>query len=87
MNKIRFSGNLYDSVINEGNLELQSIHETVIFPNGGTELIEDAEREFFSLRYTGERLNTFIGNYIEDVLQSWVDSNKDRAEIVTHFLN
>ncbi len=87
MSKIRFNGNSYDSIICDGNIELQSIHETIIFDGGGKELIEDAERAFYSVRYAGQRLNSFISEYIEDTLQYWVDVHKEDAQIVTHFNN
>ncbi len=87
MNKIRFNSNLYDSVIIDGNIELQSLSETIIFEGGGLELTEDAEREFYSLHYAGQRINSFISEFIEDRLQCFIDSHSDEAEVITHFIN
>ncbi len=84
MKKVRFAGNLYDACLIDGNIELQSISETIIFPNGGKELTEDAERAFYSLRYAGQRLNGFISDFIDDRIQCYVDSNKESAQILTH---
>ena len=82
MKKVRFNGNLYDAVINEGNIELQSIQETIIFENGGKELTEDAERAFYQLRYAGQRLNGFISDFIDDMVQYYVDTHKENAQVV-----
>lgn len=82
MTKIRFNQNLYDASIQDGNLILDSLHETFIFPNGGKELTEDAEREFYSLRYAGQRLNSFISEYIDSTVQTWVDTHKEDAQKV-----
>jgi len=87
MSKIRFGNGLYDSIICDGNIELQGLNETIIFDGGGKELTEDAEKAFFSVRYAGQRLSSFIAEYIEDTLQYWVDVHKEDAQIITHFIN
>lgn len=82
MSKVRFNQGLYDCRIEDGHIILDSLSETFIFPNGGKELTEDAEREFYSLRYAGQRLNGFISEYIDSTVQCWVDSNKELAQKV-----
>lgn len=80
--KIRFQNNYFDASIMDGHLILDSLTETFVFPDGGKELTEDAERAFFSLPYAGQRLNSFISEYVDSNIQCWVDSHRDEAELV-----
>lgn len=87
MSKIRFNTEKYDSLIVDGNVELQSLSETIIFDGLGKEITEDGEREFFRLPYAGERLSTFLSEWIETNLQCYVDSHREEAQVVPHFNN
>jgi len=87
MAKIRFNLERYDSVIDNGNVELQSINETIIFEGLGKLITDEAEREFFSLKFAGQRLNGFISEFVENHLQTFVDTYREEAQIITHFNN
>lgn len=87
MAKIRFNTNKYDCIIDGNDLILQSLYEDVIFPNGGKELTETAELEFYALKYAGQRLNGFISEYIETNVQCYVDCHREDAQVIDHHIN
>lgn len=87
MSKITFNSSLYDAIISDGDLILQSLSQDVIFPKGGHSLREDAEGIYFAESNPDRGLNTFIGEYIESMVEIYIKDHKEEAQIIEHFVN
>jgi len=85
--KIRFKSNLYDAVIEGSNVELQSISETIIFEELADLIREDAENDFYSVEFAGQRLSSFLSEYIDTHLQFYIDAHKEEGQVIEHNLN
>lgn len=76
---IKFKDGLYSASIVDGNLILDSLTDVYMFEGAGKRLTEEAENAFYSVRYAGQRLSSFINEYIDDNAQYFVDTHKEDA--------
>lgn len=79
---IKFNNGLYTAIIQDGHLILDSLTDVYLFEGAGKRLTEEAENAFYSVKYAGQRLSSFISEYIDDHAQYFVDTHKDEAQKV-----
>lgn len=79
---IKFKEGLYSASIVDGNLILDSLTDVYMFDGAGKRLTEEAENAFYSVKYAGQRLSSFISEYIDDHAQYFVDTHREDAQKV-----
>ena len=85
--KIKFNNDLFDCIVIDEQIILQGLHMDVIFPDAYKRLKSEAIDAFYSVEYAGEKLSSFIGSYIDDTIQCYIDVNPEEAVIEEHFIN
>jgi len=87
LNKIALNGLLYDVIIIDNDIVLQNLAHDIEFKDAYLTLKDEAEDEFFSVEFAGQSLKSFISDYIERRIETFILFNKELGQKVEHNLN
>lgn len=88
------NGIIYDVVISDGAIELQSLTETIFFQNAYTEICNELEKEYrkegHEHRFNegrGDGLKSYIDYYEDQYIRSYLDEHRNDGVTLEFNLN
>lgn len=80
--KVKFNQNLYDTIITDGNLILDSLKETLIFVGLGGKIEEDCDDEFWKEGFKYMSRASFESEWMDSNVQTYVETYRSDAKKV-----
>lgn len=87
-------GKIYDVVIVDGGIELQSLERTILFQNAYTEICNELEAEYraegHEYRFNegrGDGLKSYIDYYEDAYIRAYLDEHKNDGVVIDYNLN
>lgn len=81
-------GKSYQIVIEDGAIELQSLHETIMFQDAYTQICNELEAEYWQDGWSHNySLKDFIDYHEHERIRCYLDENRNEGIIIDHNLN
>jgi hypothetical protein len=80
--KVKFRNNLYTPTIQDGNLVLESLHETFIFEGLGTKIEDECDSDYWKEGFKHTSRSDFESDWMDTNLQFFVDVYREEAQKV-----
>lgn len=88
MRKYNFNSSKYSIVIENGDIQLQGMHEDIFFFGAWDEIYRDLEREFWSSDFCQVRsLNDFVEYEQDGRIICYLNDHQKEGKVIAHCVN